>query len=438
MSLVLYDYQQEIADSVYKLLPETKWLALQLPTGSGKTEIAIDLIKRFLRSGKKCLFVVRSVNLVNQTYDRFVKHFPLVGIIRAKDRRRSMDSLISIMSIDTYIKHKDYREIPELDDASFVVIDEAHDLAGDMNEYLSFVRLKCKDKLVLGLSATFQRIGKKGHKIWNAILYPLSGEDLRLRGRLPDLKILAPKIHYSTAGVSVNPSGDYSSNQIMKRLDADKHFYNDFIKVFKEHGLGKNSIIFCCNIAHTKQVQSILWGIKGLNPVIYHSALPTAELSRQRNRLDFLRERKMPFTIINVNMLSRGVDIPEIDIGFLIRPTASEVLYRQIVGRLTRGKKPVTLIDLTTNSLKFAHPYQLLEPERTNATRLKVQDKQDTKRCELCFVILRRAMFKCNEEGKFICPACNGEQPEKVDDRKTFENVELGGSKDSSENCKSL
>lgn len=399
----LEDFQIEARQRIDKEFLHGRKIGLQLPTGSGKTEIAIDFLKNELLQDRKSIFVVRSIKLIDQTWERFIPHFPTCGIIRATDSRRNTSSPINIMSIDTFKSwYQKGESLPyEFSTARSVIIDEAHDCSGEDNAYIDMIRQSRAEK-ILGLSATFQRIGRKAHVIWDNIIAEVSGWDLLNKGWLPHLKIFSPKVHYSTAGVTLNASGDFNSKSLVSILEADKFFYSDLRDEYEKRGGRETNVInFCIDIEHCKTVYHKILGWGG-NPILFHSNLSTAEEKAEKAKLnDCIRSNK-PFTICSVNMLSRGVDIPCLKMAFMLRPTTSEVLYRQQVGRLTRGKDDVQLIDLSLNSKKFSHPYNLLKPDVVAFEESLRSEKNEMHTCGVCYATydLRYVADKA------VCPSC--------------------------------
>jgi superfamily II DNA or RNA helicase len=95
---------------------------LYAPTGSGKTEMGIDMVRGAREREKRVLFVANRVELVGQAWRRFFKSGITAGIIQAENTR-GVDSPVIIGSIQTLAR----RGFPPFD---LLIIDEAHGVAG--------------------------------------------------------------------------------------------------------------------------------------------------------------------------------------------------------------------------------------------------------------------------------------------------------------------
>ena len=70
--LVLRDYQNELAERLEASLSDGGTPMLQLVTGGGKTEIAIELAHRFRKLGAQIVFAAHRTELIDQTTLRFI------------------------------------------------------------------------------------------------------------------------------------------------------------------------------------------------------------------------------------------------------------------------------------------------------------------------------------------------------------------------------
>lgn len=374
----LRDYQLSQVEKVREAFKKYKKVGLQLPTGAGKTEIAIEITKKLLLKKKKIAFAVSSIDLIDQTYNRFIKVFSpdLLSVIRANDPRKR-NSKICIISIDTYVRRE---LIPEIQDVDFFIIDEAHEAVA--NKYKKLFK-EFNGKYFLGLSATFQKVGNKYHGFWEHFIADIDGSFLWKEGHLPKLRIMCPDINYSLKGVKTS-NGDYVNSEVYNKINTSA-VYSNFSKQFYKFGMNKKSICFCVSIKHAKSIHNTLKDIGFLNSIIYHSDLTADEIKSAKKKIKHFDSNNIPFSIVSVDKVSKGFDLPSLSVAFMLRPTKSLVKYRQQVGRLTRGAEDVLLIDMTINTYSFGHPYILVSPVKNKKD--KDNAKPSFKRCPECLIL---------------------------------------------------
>ena len=123
-----------------------KRIVVQAPTGFGKTLTAAHLIHGSVQKGRRPIFTVPSITLVEQTLKAFeAEGLSDIGIIQAQHERTDWAAQIQIASLHTLIK----RALPEVD---LILIDECHENFDGLNERLDGD--EWKDKIAIGLSAT--------------------------------------------------------------------------------------------------------------------------------------------------------------------------------------------------------------------------------------------------------------------------------------------
>ena len=68
--------------------------------------------------------------------------------------------------------------------------------------------------------------------------------------------------------------------------------------------------------------------------------LPAPTTDRPLQRIREFRNRKLPAVVVSVDMLTTGVDIPDLEFIVFLRPVKSRILFEQMLGRGTRkGEK---------------------------------------------------------------------------------------------------
>jgi superfamily II DNA or RNA helicase len=384
--------------------------------------IFLHTIYNLLSKNKKVIFVVRRRQLVIQAYEHFKKNGIESSIIMGSDKRFDKNKSLQICSIDT-ITRRDYSFMINYDAC---VIDESHDCTSP--KYKSFLdSLNCG--MFIGLTATPFAVGKKVHDFWDCCVKPIEVDELRDRGFLTNAKILVAQ-EVDLSGIK-KVAGDYSSDELAKKMSELK-VIGDVIDGYKRFGNNKTAILFAVNKDH-----SITMAQAFVNSGI--EAIHCDESSTQKERDDGIKRLKecarikKPFVLCNVNIFSTGVDIPEAEVGIMARPTQSEILYIQQVGRLLRPfklcarcfsthdnsescyvcgskdfsytKEMAIIIDNGGNVTRHKSPFKkrvaILREE--DKKKKEEQDKKDfkTKTCSKCF-----ATYEAN---KRLCPFCEHE-----------------------------
>jgi superfamily II DNA or RNA helicase len=114
------------------------------PTGMGKTAISVGLVKGARARGKRVAFLANRIQLIEQTAKIFQNYGIPCGVIQGENSRREYEHVL-VCSIQTIAR----RGIPDVD---FIIIDEAHGVAGS-KDYRGIIETFA-GKPVIGLSAT--------------------------------------------------------------------------------------------------------------------------------------------------------------------------------------------------------------------------------------------------------------------------------------------
>jgi len=122
------DFQTEALEAI-----ETEDVLVTAPTGSGKTWIAREEIRRLLEQGKKAWYTTPLKALTNSKYIEFSKEFGAenVGILTG-DRKENADAPLIVGTTEIYRNQLfDALRTGEEVRTDFVILDEAHYLADD-------------------------------------------------------------------------------------------------------------------------------------------------------------------------------------------------------------------------------------------------------------------------------------------------------------------
>lgn len=130
------------------------------------------------------------------------------------------------------------------------------------------------------------------------------------------------------------------NDSALKRMSLNIERNDYIIKSVKqaiENEDSRKILLFACSVPHCHMLnwQFTESGIK--------SMYVTGEMSRQQRAININNFRSQspdePIVLINYGILTTGFDDPMIDTIFITRPTCSRVLYHQMVGRGLRGVK---------------------------------------------------------------------------------------------------
>lgn len=395
---------------------------LYAPTGAGKTILAVGLVKGARAKGKRVAFLANRIQLVEQASRAFRKYGIDHGVIQGSNSRREYEHVL-VCSIQTVAK----RGIPDVD---FIIIDEAHGVAGS-KDYRGIVETFA-GKPIIGLSATpfakglGKRYDKLGGALFERMVAAASIQELIADGWLVDCDIYAPSEPDMTGYKQVrNKFGelDFSDMDVGEASDKPE-LIGDIVSHWFKHASGTPTVVFASNIAHSKHIveQFLAAGVTAEHIDCYDD---TDERREALKRF----ESGATTIISNSALLAEGWDAPFCQTLILARPTKSLIRYIQMAGRVLRpaeGKTRALILDHsgTVKSLGFPTddlPLELDDGKPKKSSPGKPKEKLPTA-CAKC------SYMKTSHK----CPAC-GFAPEKQNDVHTADGElvkqERGGKK---------
>ena len=373
VDLPMYDYQKDAVHALTSHFKDHDLASglLVMPTGSGKTRTAVYfLLSEMVSRGYQVIWLAHRYMLLDQAAEGFANHAGLIklknaslkkydilcvsGMHRSIQAAKREDTVIiaSVPSVCRSLKH--LKRI--LQKKVIIVVDEAHHtLAPSYQNTIKAIRKARPDAKLLGLTATPVRMTDAGsialHGLYNnTVIYEKAMSKLITQG------ILAEPVFVNVLTETNFESGlseeerSYISRKndlpevVVSRIAECKARNEVIAKTYlqKRAEYGK-TLIFALNILHCTLLCQELRE-HGVVCDYIHSGRP------ENARIIQLFKDSELDVLVNVNIMTEGSDVPDIQTVMLTRPTQSEGFLMQMIGRGMRGinikgTKTVNIVD---------------------------------------------------------------------------------------------
>lgn len=328
----LYDYQLECIEAIRNLPAMAKALIV-MATGLGKT-ITFTYLASQLGIGK-VLILSRGKSIVLNAIKYFNRDEVGVEMDNFDAKRDFPDARVISASVDT-IKNRlgNYRP----DEFDMIIVDEAHHSVAPI--YMKVIKY-FTPKLLLGFTATPMRTdGVSLNAVYDSICF---NRDIMWgirSGHLCDVALRQVQIDVDLRRCRIKASD--SGERDFMEADLAKAFANSapaIVDIYNKYKYGP-TLIFVSGVQLCKEVAKMIPG-----------ALPIVGDVDNTTRATILNEfaaGNIP-CIVSVSTLVEGVDLPCTQTILFCRPTLSQLVYTQIVGRglrLYKGKTHLNLVEI--------------------------------------------------------------------------------------------
>jgi len=348
--LELRPHQQEVVDQLKEGFKSghTRQL-LYASTGFGKTEVAMEIMKRVSEGYKKAAMIVDRIVLCDQTSARLSKYGIEHGVMQAGHWRERPHERIQVCSAQTLERRKSF---PDID---LVIIDECHIMRRKTVEFLK----ENPQIRVIGLTAT--PFTKGLGDVYTHVVGATPTGDLVEKGWLVPLKVFVAKEIDMTGAKKV--AGEWAADEVSKRgMAITGDVVNEWIKKTHEvFGGPRKTIIFCSGVDHGKDL------VKGFADAGYRFESISYREDDDFKRMTIEEFAKPDTTIhglIATDILTRGFDVTDVMIGVSARPfSKSFSSHVQQMGRVMRphdGKEFGLWLDHSGNFLRFRKDWDKL------------------------------------------------------------------------------
>ncbi len=354
----LRDYQQQAVNSVVAFFRKRRDpVVVVLPTGAGKSLVIAELA----RVAKGRVLVLAHVKeLVEQNFEKYTSYGLSAGIFSASLGKKDVEHKAIFGSVQSVARAPDdfFRNF------SLLVIDECHRVAEEGATQYQEVIKKLQDSnpgiFILGLTATPYRLGlgwiyEYSHvgelktdkkRFFKRCVYelPLSYM-VKNQFLTAPVKVDIPVTSYDFSALKTVNS-DYRTADIEEVLKSQKPLTPliianiiDITERYQRQGV----MIFSASVKHAEEIMGFL------PPGQARVVLGDTDLKTRAAIVQEFKEKKFKY-LVNVSVLTTGFDAPHVDVIAILRPTESNSLYQQIVGRglrLAADKKDCYVLDYT-------------------------------------------------------------------------------------------
>lgn len=396
--LALRDYQINAIKAVeLKIIKQSldKTALLVMATGTGKTRTIGGLVYRLIKANrfKKILFLTDRVLLAEQAEDAisdnkierqqsFASIYKIDGLkTKLKDKDRS-EVRLHFATVQSMVKRVFYNENPlPVDEFDCIIVDEAHrgyildrefveeDLEfRDQEDYIGQYKklLFYFDAWKIGLTATPALHTKQ---IFGEPLFSYSYREAVVDGFLVDHEPpYTIRTILNETGVNwqrgetvkiynpeTNSIEELSNLEDDINLDVD-HFNKDVITpAFNRTVVSalvqeldpdgdEKTLIFAARDSHADEIVALLYEeFEKIGIAVHQEAIKkiTGSIKDPKGETKKFKNEKYPNIVVTVDLLTTGIDVPEICNLVFLRAVKSRILYEQMVGRATRLCKPI-------------------------------------------------------------------------------------------------
>lgn len=345
---------------------------IQMPTGTGKTRTAMEIIANVLNQNKTAQIVwfANKSELLEQARDAFIHvwnhvgKYPIKVIVAWGNKPIPKIPKEKTIIFAGYQKLNNFLKMGKTLLPHYIIVDEAHQiLAPTYNNALRQLANFEHSTRVIGLTATPGRgIDEQQNKLLvdefhgNIIQIELDNDEKKIYERnivryLEDQEILAKAIPFPLKTDFEYELSDEEWNELTRLVQGDHPEYSkEFLKKLARDNT-RNMLIIDKLRDYANQGKKILYfSTSKSQSILVFAALQRlgvkaihvdgeTDPSFRRQIIKKFRDTDEINVICNYDIFSTGFDVPKLDVVFIGRPVNSPVLFNQMVGRGTRGPK---------------------------------------------------------------------------------------------------
>lgn len=338
----LRDYQDDALHHAY--MAETREgynrLLVAMPTGTGKTVVFGQWLNE--RKGRAIVLAHRD-ELIRQAVHKLRMILPpdvTIGVIKGEEHEPEAEVIVaSVQSLHA-------KRLADVRGCSAIVVDEAHHSEAPTYQRILRTLGAFDGVMTLGVTATpFRGDGKDLSSTWQKIVYHMDIRDAIKAGHLCGLRAYRVSTRANFAKLRIN-HGDFAQGQAGAELMA-AGAPEQIADAVKQYAEGRSTIIFCPTVEVSQEVEA---AVRKHRPCLHVDA--STDPGTRTNARELLSKGGV---VTNCGIYTEGFDAPEVSCVVVARPTKSQTLYVQMVGRGTRnhpGKEDCIILDVVGATMR--------------------------------------------------------------------------------------
>lgn len=368
-TITLRDYQQQVLSALESA--STRRNLAVMATGSGKTVVFAEYLRRTLAGGGRGLVLAHRDELISQAAQKISAVVPGLHVevekAQAFATRSTSEPGVVVASVQT-LRGKRLDAWPK-DAFRCIVVDEAHHAVAESYRAIFEHFGADPDGTIplLGVTATAGRTDKIGlGAVFEAIVADMQIAVLVEAGWLCPVRAFLVKTDTTLDDVSTR-AGDFAQGELEAAVD-DEYRNGRIVAAYEEHAAGRQAIAYCAGVDHAHH----LAGTFRARGISAESVWGAMEQTDRRRVLSQYTSGEVQ-VLTNFGVLTEGFDAPNTSAIIQARPTKSQLMLTQMIGRGTRPDADLAHV-LNAESPK-ARRLQIADSRKPDVLVLDVVDK---------------------------------------------------------------
>lgn len=358
----LRPYQKKAIRAVETDFEKHQRLILVMATGCGKTIVFSHIARDAVSKGERVLILAHREELLYQAQDKLQTACGIDSSLEKAELTSDEDKPVVIASIQTLSQDNRLKKFPK---GSFglIIVDEAHHSVS--KTYAKVLDHFGKTK-VLGVTATPNRADHCSlSQFYEKISFEYNLPQAIKEHYLCNISVKNIPLTLDISRIKVT-AGDFQAKDLGNALEP---YLEQIADIMGRECRGRHTVVF---LPLVKLSQTFA---KMLNERGLHAAEINADSTNRTEVLQDFHDGKID-VICNAMLLTEGFDEPSIDCIVVLRPTKSDSLFAQMIGRGTRlyeGKDHLLLLDFLWQTSKhdICHPSDLIAPNLDVSLRMR-------------------------------------------------------------------